>query len=118
AFGGLASDSELSYSVQQFFNNGGSDAYVVRIPKSDAVGATIILMDNVNAGGKNALRLTALSKGAWANSVIADVDYAGVGSDPKAFNLTITDLATRAVESFGPVTLDPAKSNYVLRVVN
>ncbi|HEY8836268.1 MAG TPA: phage tail protein, partial [Dehalococcoidia bacterium] len=31
-FGGLASDSELSYAVQQFFLNGGSDAYVVRVP--------------------------------------------------------------------------------------
>ena len=36
AFGGLAPDSELSYAVQQFFNNGGSYAYVVRVPKSDA----------------------------------------------------------------------------------
>ena len=33
AFGGLAADSELSYAVQQFFANGGSNAYVVRVPQ-------------------------------------------------------------------------------------
>ncbi len=117
-FGGLATDSELSYSVQQFFNNGGSDAYVVRVPKFDAVAGSIVLLDSVAAGGKNALRLTALSKGAWANSLIVDVDFGNVGSDAKAFNLTITDLATRTVESFPAVTMDSAKSNYVLRMVN
>ena len=31
-FGGLASDSELSYAVQQFFSNGGTEAHVVRTP--------------------------------------------------------------------------------------
>ena len=29
-FGGLQQDSEISYAVQQFFLNGGSDAYAVR----------------------------------------------------------------------------------------
>src|SRR2546425_12545042 len=32
-FGGLATDSELSYAVSQFFLNGGSDAWVVRLAK-------------------------------------------------------------------------------------
>ena len=36
AFGGLAADSELSYAVQQFFANGGTTAYVVRVPKNGA----------------------------------------------------------------------------------
>src|SRR5208337_1283203 len=33
-FGGPASNSELSYAVQQFFNNGGAQAWVVRTPGS------------------------------------------------------------------------------------
>ena len=40
-FGGLASDSELSYAVQQFFLNGGSQACVVRVPKDGAVAASV-----------------------------------------------------------------------------
>src|SRR5712691_3627658 len=48
-FGGLAPDSELSYAVQHFFNNGGSYAYVARVPKSDAVAAQIALFDGDQA---------------------------------------------------------------------
>src|SRR5829696_4301205 len=38
-FGGLSRTSELSYSVRQFFNNGGTEAWVVRVAQS-AAGAT------------------------------------------------------------------------------
>jgi phage tail sheath protein FI len=34
-FGGLDRDSEISYAVQQFFLNGGRDAYVIRVVGSD-----------------------------------------------------------------------------------
>ena len=34
-FGSLNRDSEISYAVQQFFLNGGKDAYVVRVVGSD-----------------------------------------------------------------------------------
>src|SRR5207247_10099141 len=47
AFGGLDSDSELSYAVQQFFANGGSEAYVVRVPRNGATAATVTVRDNV-----------------------------------------------------------------------
>lgn len=118
SFGGLASDSELSYAVQHFFANGGTEAYVVRVPKFDSVAAGITLLDGVGGGAKQALKVTALSKGDWANNVIIDVDYNGLpAADPKAFNLTITDLTTGTVETFSNVTLDSSKSNYVVAVV-
>src|SRR5580704_19226120 len=41
-FGGLASDSELSYAVQQFFANGGTEAYVVRTPRTGATDAHVV----------------------------------------------------------------------------
>ena len=117
SFGGLVGNSEVSYTVQQYFDNGGSEAYVVRVPKSDGVAAAITLLDDPAGAGKQALTLTALSKGAWGNNVIADVDYNGI-SDTKTFNLTITDQVTNASESFSAVTMDPARSNYVVAVVN
>ena len=118
SFGGLASDSELSYAVQQFFSNGGSYAYVVRVPKSDAIAAQIDLYDGDKTnGGSKALTVTALSKGAWANDVIIDVDYDEI-SDSKAFNLIITDRTTNSVETFPNVTMDSAKSNFVETVLN
>src|SRR4051794_19915267 len=47
-FGGLASDSELSYAVQQFYQNGGTAAFVVRVPKSGSSAANITLLDSGN----------------------------------------------------------------------
>src|ERR1700727_1727580 len=35
-YGGLAANSELSYAVQQFFQNGGSLAWIVRTPAKSA----------------------------------------------------------------------------------
>ncbi len=129
SFGGLASDSELSYAVKHFFDNGGGDAYVVRVPKASpttvpagqqaSVAASVTLMDAASATANAALRVTALSKGAWANRVLIDVDYDNVpATDNKTFNLTITDLSTGTVETFSNVTMDSARSNYVVAVVN
>jgi phage tail sheath protein FI len=110
-YGPLASDSELSYAVQQFFSNGGSQAYVVRTPRAGATGAQAAFA---------AMTFTALSSGSWANnSVIIDTDVIGVDpTDSKAFNLTITNLVDGTIEKFPKVTLDPTKKNYVSAVVN
>src|ERR1700693_1881480 len=53
-FGGLASDSELSYAVQQFYLNQGSQAIVVRTPRHGASGANVVF---------DTLTFTALSSG-------------------------------------------------------
>ncbi len=112
-FGGIASNSEVSYAVQQFFANGGSQGYVVRTPRVGASGATVTF-DN--------LQFTALSSGAWANgNLLFDVDQNNVTpatAGVTAFNLTVTNLDDGTVENFPSVSLDPARSNYVLGVVN
>jgi phage tail sheath protein FI len=116
AFGELASDSELSFAVQQFYLNGGSEAWVVRVPKHGATPASVILLDKVT-GGAESLKATMLSAGTWSDDVIIDVDYDGV-SDDKSFNLTITDKSTGTIETFDDVTIDNAKNNFVEAVVN
>lgn len=120
AFGGLASDSVLSYGVQHFFLNGGSEAVVVRVPKTDSVAAAITAYDGDDAATDTAaLAFTALSRGAWANDVIVDVDYDAVpATDTDAFNLTITDLVTGDVERFPAVSMDTGASRFVEKVVN
>src|SRR5258708_6986531 len=119
-FGGLVFDSELSYAVQQFFSNGGTQAYVVRIPKHDAAAATATL--HAQVAHSEALQITALGKGAWANSLVVSVGYDGLptneGDDPNSFNLTISGLGAGAVERFLNVTTDPTKQNFVETVVN
>jgi phage tail sheath protein FI len=73
-FGGLAADSELSYAVQQFFQNGGTEAYVVRAPKAGATPAS-----NSFKTGAITWQFKALSSGSWANSnLLLDLDYQGL----------------------------------------
>ena len=116
-FGGLAADSELSYAVQHFFDNGGSEAYVVRVPKTDSERAEITAEDDVGGGAAAALEFTARSKGAWTNDIIIDLDYVGV-SDSDSFNLTITDTGTGDVETFKDVTMKDTERNFVELAVN
>jgi phage tail sheath protein FI len=116
SFGGLVSDSELSYAVQQFFLNGGSDAFVVRVPRHGATAAAVTLLSSVSSG-TTSLVLTMLSTGTWSSQVIIDVDYDQV-SDGNSFNLTITNLADGTIETWDNVTMDTSKSNFVEAVVN
>lgn len=115
AFGGLAADSELSYAVQQFYANGGGEAFVVRIPRKGSTPATTTLLDS---GGKKALKLTALSKGTWANGLLIDVDYDGFpATDTDSYHLTLTDSSTGTVEKF-VVSQNSAKPNFVTTILN
>lgn len=125
-FGGLDVRSESSYAIQQFFLNGGSEAYVVRTTSTTganaATSAAIALEDTV--GGAVVLTATAKSKGGWGSGVRLDVDFAA--ADPATqFNLTITSTATvngklqvLATEVFRNLVIDPSKPNDAAAVVN
>lgn len=126
-FGGLDIRSEASYAIQQFFLNGGTEAYVVRVasttaknvPTSAAIG---IAADGT--GGNALLVVTANSPGAWGNNVRVDVDYATL--DPTTqFNLTVTEVSVTngvtqiiSTETFRNLVIDPTKSNDVAAIVN
>src|SRR5436190_23346345 len=70
-FGGLDVDSPLSYSVKHFFQNGGTDAYIVRVAQN-ARAASVTLR---NSAGTNVLDVTATAAGTWGNNLRIDVDY-------------------------------------------
>jgi phage tail sheath protein FI len=125
-YGGLASNSEVSYAVQQFFQNGGSQAYVVRTPMHYPASPTPVIDAAVEIAksGANGITFTALSSGQWANGqLLVDIDVQGLDlstttGDPLAFNLTITDLLDGTTEYFPEVTLNSALQNYFVAVVN
>jgi phage tail sheath protein FI len=126
-FGGLDIRSEASYAIQQFFLNGGTEAYVVRVasttanngPTSAAIG---IAADGT--GGNALLVVTASSPGSWGNNVRVDVDYATL--DPSTqFNLTVTEVSVTSgvtqiisTETFRNLVIDPTKPSDVAAVVN
>ena len=56
---GLPGDSELGYSIRQFFQNGGSRAYVVRLAKNP-LAASLTLQ---NDAAEDVLQLTARDQG-------------------------------------------------------
>jgi phage tail sheath protein FI len=126
AFGGLDTKSEASYAIQQFFLNGGSEAWVVRTTTTtagkSAVAAAIELEDG--AGGTKVLIATAISPGQWGNLLRLDVDYGTI--DPSTlFNLTVTEISfvggtqqVLATETFRNLSMDNTQTNYAVAVVN
>jgi phage tail sheath protein FI len=124
-FGGLDIRSEASYAVQQFFLNGGSDAFVVRVSSTTAgKGATeaaIVLMNK--GGGTGVLRASAASPGQWGNNIRVDVDY-GTTDPMRLFNLTVTQVQPQgaksvvvSTETFRNLGMDSVRSNFAPNVV-
>ena len=123
-YGGLASNSEVSYAVQQFFQNGGSQCYVVRTPMYYSSSSAAVYAEAgfgaASASGPGLL-FSALSSGVWANGqILLDVDVQGLQSsgDPLAFNLTVTNLVDGTKEYFPGISLNSNQQNFVGSVVN
>src|SRR5713101_5777824 len=86
AFGGLSVDSPLSYCVKHFFQNGGTEAYVVRAAQG-AIAASVVLKSTLG----NSFTASAASEGTWGNNLQIDVDYA-TANPSSLFNLRVTEL--------------------------
>jgi phage tail sheath protein FI len=125
-FGGLWRDSTMSYAVQQFFSNGGSQAIIVRVATRSggnvATAATFSF-----TGGK----FKAASPGSWGMNLSVTVEDKSKTKDPAddaLFNLKVfddpdtkDDLVKRggsgARESFLNVSVDPASPRFVTKVL-
>lgn len=117
-FGGLDAGSKLSYAVRQFYLNGGSDAWIVRLAK-DASAAQKILTSSASS---NVLELTALDEGNAGNSIEIRVDYA-TGNPASTFNLTLlyapADTPADAItEKFENLSMNSKDSSYVVDKIN
>lgn len=84
AFGAPHPQSDLAYSVRQFFANGGTDCYVVRLAKN-ASKASVTLK---NLAGQSVLDAVAKAEGVWANTVRLETDYNTV-NPYESFNLRV-----------------------------
>src|SRR5438034_1326789 len=116
-FGGLDQDSEMSYGVRQFFMNGGSDAWIVRIAK----GAVAAFKDLLDASSAPALKLTALDAGFTGNEIQVRVDY-NTASPASTFNLTLSYVPSDSpgdavTERFENLSMNSKDARYVADVV-
>src|ERR671912_2693643 len=89
-FGGLSVDSTMSYAVQQYFLNGGTDALIIRLINN----ATKAEFSLDPESGPDALALEASNEGEWGNNLRLFVDH---DIDPDAdvdtvFNLTAAEI--------------------------
>jgi uncharacterized protein len=109
-FGAPVAGALLAQSVQQFFSNGGSDCFVVRLADG-AEPAQIMLLD---VAGQSVLQLSAASPGFWGAGIAVTVDY-NTPSPDSTFNLRVTYTANGTVaqsESFSSLAMDPGSPRY------
>jgi phage tail sheath protein FI len=116
-FGGLSKASEMSYGVRQFFNNGGTEAWVVRVAKSAGAASKTL-----KKAAADVLAVTAGDSGSSGNDIRLLVDYA-TSSPASTFNLTVVykpaDNPSGAItERFENLSMNSADSRYVESVVN
>jgi phage tail sheath protein FI len=140
-FGGLDTSSEASYAIQQFFLNGGTDAWVVRTGDATVLkAATALLTAKPGGAGDKITNVTAGRRvrdaavqdpGTWGNFVRVEVDYdvalapGSTQSFDELFNLTISEisqapgrLSTLRSETYRNLTMREGVTNNALWVVN
>ena len=121
-FGGLDTRSEASYAIQQFYLNGGTEAWVVRVASGTPLQAAGVLQSAV--GGATALTVSAANEGVWGNNLRVSVDYDT--TDPATrFNLQVFEVGTvdgRTVvvnqEVFRNLSMTATDANFVETIVN
>lgn len=114
-FGGVWSESRLANSVRDFFLNGGSQAYIVRLFKAEAGGAPSKLIIKVGD-----MSFEAAEEGTWAKNLRISINW-NVSTDTareldiplgKLFNVTVIDVSDGTIETFRNVSnLERARSS-------
>jgi hypothetical protein len=120
AFGGLDPGSDMSYAVAHYFQNGGGEAWVVRVAKN-AHEAAITLMES--AGGDHVLVVTAANEGIWGNNLRVTIDY-DTANPASLFNFTVSEYDTSGgdmvmvrSETFRNLSMNSALANYAIDTI-
>jgi hypothetical protein len=121
-FGGLSPSSEMSYAVWQFFQNLGSDAWIVRVGNNATTAlshdaASNPWLDDIN--GNPSLTFTAFDGGFAGNGVGVSIYFA---TDPNRFNVVLTGTPDAsgnvATETYNGLSMNSRDGFYVEGVIN
>lgn len=86
-YGNFLPNSYLAHSVYQYFNNGGSIAYIIRVAGANTATANLVLADRA-AAGQETMTIAAASAGFWGNNIEVEITNGTV--DPNnEFNLLV-----------------------------
>lgn len=116
-FGGPHPLSDLATSVRQFFDNGGTDCYVVRLAHFPlgVTGLASVTLKNIEAAGKRVLTATAKQPGLWGQNVRLEIDYNTPNPDDTFNMVVIQESDTGAVvnrEEFSNLSMTPTSPRF------
>ena len=106
-FGGLDANSLLSYAVYHFFNNGGGQAYIVRLTQQTGANPAKTASHTIT----NFLTFSAVNPGGWGDAIQLDVRVSG-----NRFAIFVRYQGVQ-VESFMNLSLDKNDPNFVISVL-
>ncbi|MEO8455611.1 MAG: phage tail sheath subtilisin-like domain-containing protein [Sphingomicrobium sp.] len=105
-YGGLDLRSQLGYAVGQFYDNGGSDAYVIRLADTTAKIAKCKV---------GTMTIEASSPGDWANTL--NIVTTKRTDDATRFRLEVTDANGVVLESFANLSMVTTDPRYALTAI-
>ncbi len=118
-FGGLDVLSEASYAIQQFFLNGGTQAYVIRVAAGNLRHSNVVI-SNVSPAGGDVLTIRAIDEGTWGDNIRVKIDHDTDSAN--SFNMLVTeyDDANNVVrqEFFRNLFMDSNETRYVDAMIN
>lgn len=113
------SGSILPFAVNDFFSNGGTACYVLRIANNDATHSSLALEDQAgtDTGSGGALTLTAASPGIWGQTLSVTVTSTTGTDGNQYFNLQLWQNGS-VVESFVYLSMDPSSPRYAVPILS
>jgi phage tail sheath protein FI len=119
-FGGLDVDSDMSYAVRQYFLNGGSEAWIVRLAKLPSTAS--LGLNGTSTGSPVVLTLTALDQGSAANEITVEVDY-DTDNPGSTFNLSLAlvpadDPGNAVFETYRNLSMNSKDPRYAVTLIN
>jgi phage tail sheath protein FI len=113
AYGGLDQRSLLGYSVRHFFDNGGSDAYIIRLASTDPADPNATA--SCDFGG---LHIPASSPGEWAHAF--SIRLTQRTDDATRFRIEVISPANNnaVVESFENLSMTDSDPRFAPAVIN
>lgn len=116
SFGGLDARNKFAHSVYHFFNNGGQQAYVVRLVAADAGTAGVAI------GG--VLQISARNPGDWAKNYCIVVRARADDATNTRFSIRVAYVPPNTpqrqeivVESYDDVSIQPNDRRFVVKVL-
>jgi hypothetical protein len=118
-YGGLSNpNSYLAYAVNQFFMNGGTQAYIVRLAaNANTDAATHVATTAMNT--ISTLKLWAANPGVWGNNIKVTVTPSTI--DATKFSLLVQMVngsQTTTLESYAGLSVVTTDSQYVVTVID